>query len=96
MHSMTIKVAILTSLSTTILPDTAFAQQPPSGMAKEAFAEILTAADKNKDGSLSLEECYVIWKNKSIGEQKCKFWDKNSDGTITEEEYIAQATSLMK
>ena len=96
MHYAAIKVAILTSLSMIMLLDTALAQQPPGGMAKEAFTEILTAADKNQDGSLSLVECYLIWRNKSMGEQKCKFWDKNGDGTITEEEYVAQATSLMK
>lgn len=90
------KIVFLTGLAILIPLHSAFAQPSPSGMAKGAFAEILVAADKNRDGNLSLEECYVIWKNKSTGEQQCKFWDKNSDGTITEEEYVAQTASLMK
>jgi Ca2+-binding EF-hand superfamily protein len=96
MRYVAMKVVAVTSLSMIGLLNSAFAQQPPAGMAAGAFAEILAAADKNKDGKLSLEECYAIWKNRATAEKQCQFWDSNNDGVITEEEYVAQAGSLMK
>lgn len=63
---------------------------------KEAFKTILSSADINRDGKLSLQECYAIWKDKKMAEKNCKHWDANGDGTITEEEYIKQSGKLMK
>jgi hypothetical protein len=63
---------------------------------KEAFKAIQSSADTNKDGKLSLQECYAIWKDKKMAEKNCKYWDANSDGTITEDEYVKQSKKLMK
>ena len=68
------KVVVLTGLAMIIPLDSAFAQPSPAGMAKGAFAEILAAVDKNQDGNLSLEECYVMWKDQSTGEKKWALW----------------------
>ena len=39
-----------------------------------------------------------MWSDKTKAEKECKYWDANGDGTITEEEYIAQVrkTTEMK
>lgn len=96
MRYVTMNVVAIATLSTIGLSDAGLAQQPPTGRAAGAFTEILVAADKNGDGRLSLEECYAIWKNRVMAEKNCQFWDANHDGVITEEEYVAQAGSLMK
>ena len=63
---------------------------------KEAFKSILSSADTDKDGKLSLQECYAIWKDKKLAEKNCKYWDANGDGYITEDEYVKQSKKLMK
>jgi len=75
-----------------------FAQEkgPPPEAIKNAYQQILSGADKNGDGKLSMEECISISKNKSKIEKDCKYWDANSDGYITEEEYVKQARKIMK
>jgi uncharacterized low-complexity protein len=63
---------------------------------KNAYKMLLAEADKNKDGKLSIAECSAAWKDKTTGEEKCKYWDANGDGVITEEEYVQQGLKLMK
>jgi Ca2+-binding EF-hand superfamily protein len=63
---------------------------------REAFKTILSSADANKDGKLSLQECYAIWKDKKMAEKNCKYWDANGDGTITEDEYVKRSKKRMK
>lgn len=63
---------------------------------KQAFQQIKASADTNKDGKLTVAECITIWKDKQAGETKCKFWDINSDGTITEDEYVTQVRNIGK
>ena len=69
---------------------------PSDARTKAAFKTILSAADTNKDGKLSLQECYTGWKDKKTAEKNCKYWDANGDGTITEDEYVKQAKKRMK
>jgi len=38
----------------------------------------------------------VISRNKKKIEKDCKYWDANSDGTITEDEYVKQASGIMR
>jgi hypothetical protein len=68
------------------------AQRGPSDeMIKGAYQQVLGAADKNGDGKLSMAECTSISRDKAKIEKDCKYWDANSDGTITEDEYVSQA-----
>ena len=69
---------------------------PSDAMIKENFTKVLKEADKNKDGKLSMQECMTIWKDKKKGEESCKYWDANGDGTITEDEYVKQVRKIMK
>jgi hypothetical protein len=69
---------------------------PSDARTKAAFKTILSTADTNKDGKLSLQECYAGWKDKKMAEKNCKYWDANGDGTITEDEYVKQSKKLMK
>jgi Ca2+-binding EF-hand superfamily protein len=55
---------------------------------REAFKTLLQQTDKNKDAKISLDEYCAIWKDKNSAEKKFKTWDVNSDGYITEEEYV--------
>jgi len=77
---------------------TVFAKAPgPSTDAiKAAFQQILAGADKNSDGLLCMGECMSISSNKSKIEKDCKYWDANSDGYITEEEYVNQVKGIMR
>jgi Ca2+-binding EF-hand superfamily protein len=69
----------------------------PSGeMARNAYKQVLLEADKNKDGKLSLAECKAMFKDNAKGEKNCGFWDADHDGTITEDEYVAQAMSIQR
>ena len=63
---------------------------------RTAYQEILKTADKNKDGKLSLDECYAIFKDPAKAKKDCTYWDANKDGFITEEEYVQQGLKLMK
>jgi hypothetical protein len=65
-------------------------------MAGNAFARILAEVDLDRDGSLSMAECLGMWSDQGIAEQRCRFWDADGDETITREEYIAKAASLLK
>jgi hypothetical protein len=73
------------------------AQKGPSDeMIKGAYRQILSGADKNGDGKLSMAECTSISSNKSKIEKDCKYWDANGDGIITEDEYVSQARRIMR
>jgi Ca2+-binding EF-hand superfamily protein len=61
-----------------------------------AYKQILSQADTNKDGKLSLTECKAIYKDKAMAEKNCTFWDVDHDGVITEDEYVQQAWSMGK
>jgi len=63
---------------------------------KTGYNMLLSEVDKDKNGKISMEECLATWKDKTIGESKCKYWDKNGNGIITEEEYIQQGLQIMK
>ncbi len=69
---------------------------PSDARTKEAFKSIVSSADTDKDGKLSLQECYAVWKDKKLAEKNCKYWDANGDGYITEDEYVKQSKKLMK
>ncbi len=71
-----------------------------AGLTKErirsAYRLILSEADKNKDGKLSVSECKAGYKDPAMAEKNCKFWDADNDGIITEEEYVRQGMSFGK
>jgi hypothetical protein len=63
---------------------------------REAYKLVLKETDKNKDGKLSKDEFYAIWKDKKVAEKNYKAWDTNKDGFITEEEYVKAAMDMGK
>jgi Ca2+-binding EF-hand superfamily protein len=65
-------------------------------MVKNAYKQVLTEADKNKDGKLSLAECKAMFKDNAKGEKNCSFWDANHDGIIPEDEYVSQVKSVQR
>jgi hypothetical protein len=69
---------------------------PSDELARDAFRQIVSQADTNRDGKLSLAECKAIYKDAAMAERNCTFWDVNKDGTITEDEYASQAMSMGK
>jgi hypothetical protein len=69
---------------------------PPEKNIREAYKMILSQADTNKDGKLSVAECMAGYKDKSMAEKNCTFWDADKDGIITEDEYVKQGSSLGK
>lgn len=64
--------------------------------ARNAFKELLTNADKNRDGKLSKAEFMKIWRDKNTGEKNWKMWDTNKDGYVTEEEYVNAVVNIQK
>jgi hypothetical protein len=69
---------------------------PSPEVIKGLYRQILTRADKNGDGKLSLAECMSISKDKNKIEKDCKYWDADGDGVITEEEYVKQVRGIMR
>lgn len=63
---------------------------------RNAYRQILTAADKNGDGKLSMDECMSISKNKKKIEKDCKYWDADGNGFITEDEYVKQVLKILR
>jgi hypothetical protein len=99
MHRMNIiiLVAAILILALTINPVSAQDREAVKIKAlKTGYNMLLSEVDKNKDGKISMEECLSTWKDKAIGESKCKFWDENGDSIITEEEYVQQGLQIMK
>jgi Ca2+-binding EF-hand superfamily protein len=74
--------------------------RPPAGPPEQniikAYKMILVQADADKDGKLSVTECMAIYKDKTLAEKNCTFWDIDKDGIITEAEYVQQASSVGK
>ncbi|MFH0783923.1 MAG: hypothetical protein V2B20_18475 [Pseudomonadota bacterium] len=90
-------ILTLTALIITVIfPSSAFTEGPPEQRIKAAYQMILSQADSNRDGKLSLEECMAIYKDKIVAEKNCTFWDVNKDGIVTEAEYIMQGSNLGK
>jgi hypothetical protein len=69
---------------------------PSVERARSAYRLILSEADKNKDGKLSVSECKSGYKDPAMAEKNCNFWDINKDGIITEDEYVKQGMSFGK
>jgi len=63
---------------------------------RSAYRLILSEADRNKDGKLSVSECKAGYKDPAMAEKNCKFWDTDNDGIITEDEYVRQGMSFGK
>jgi hypothetical protein len=85
-----------TLLITLVMASPGCTAGPPEQNIREAYKMILSQADTNKDGKLSLAECKAIYKDKNLAEKNCNFWDVDKDGIITEDEYVKQASSLSK
>ena len=76
-----------------------FAQQSTKEMEKnirKIYKDLLKETDKNKDGKMSKDEFYAIWKDKKVAEKNYKAWDTNKDGYITEDEYVKAVMDLSK
>jgi Ca2+-binding EF-hand superfamily protein len=73
-----------------------YAAGPSDEFARNAFKQILSQADTNKDGKLSVAECKAMHKDPARAKKNCTFWDVNADGTITENEYVSKAMSMGK
>jgi Ca2+-binding EF-hand superfamily protein len=69
---------------------------PSDERIRSAYRLILSEADTNKDGKLSVSECKAGYKDPAMAEKNCKFWDADNDGIITEDEYVRQGTSFGK
>jgi hypothetical protein len=63
---------------------------------REAYRQILSQVDVNKDGKLAVAECTIIYKDKKMAEKNCTFWDIDKNGIITETEYVQQGSNLGK
>jgi hypothetical protein len=74
----------------------AYSAGPSDEFARNAFKQILSQADTNKDGKLSSAECRGIYKDAEMAEKNCTYWDSDKDGAITEDEYVAKAMSIGK
>jgi hypothetical protein len=69
---------------------------PSDEFARNAFKQILSQADTNKDGKLSSAECKGMYKDTEIAEKNCTYWDADKDGAITEDEYVGKAMGMGK
>ena len=63
---------------------------------RNAYRQILTAADKNGDGKISMDECMSISRNKKKIEKDCRYWDADGNGVITEDEYVKQVLKILR
>jgi len=63
---------------------------------RNAYRQILTAADKNGDGKISMDECMAISRDKKKIAKDCKYWDADGNGVITEDEYVKQVLKIMR
>lgn len=66
---------------------------PSENQIRQSFRMLLPQADTNRDGRLTQAECMAIYKDKSMAEKNCAYWDADRDGVITEDEYVKQAFS---
>lgn len=91
-----IMVVGTTFFSTLVAMSPGFTAGPPEQNVKQAYVMILSQADADKDGKLSVAECMTIYKDKTLAERNCTFWDIDKDGVITETEYIQQVSNVGK
>ncbi len=63
----------------------------PRENSRSVYRMILSQADTNKDGKLSVAECMAIYKDKNRARKNCTYWDADGNGIITEDEYNRQA-----
>jgi len=63
---------------------------------QQTWREILASMDLNNDGKLSQVECLAASKHKSKLAVDCKYWDINSNGYITEKEYVTRALGIIR
>ena len=63
---------------------------------RNAYRQICTAADKNGDGKISMDECMAISRDKKKIAKDCKYWDADGNGVITEDEYVKQVKKIMR
>lgn len=56
---------------------------------KNAYRQVRACADKNGDGKVSMQECLTMLPDVDM-KKSCNYWDVNSDGIITEDEYVQQ------
>ena len=75
-----------------------FAKGKPAreDLIRNAYRQICTAADKNGDGKISMDECMAISRDKKKIEKDCKYWDADGNGVITEDEYVKQVIKIMR
>ncbi|HPC74112.1 MAG TPA: hypothetical protein P5551_06880 [Syntrophales bacterium] len=87
-------VVILTAFVIALSSGPAVSQQgvgPPDAAAKEAFKSILSSADADKDGKLSIRECFAIRKDRKTAEKNCRSWNADDDGRMTQDGYVRQS-----
>ena len=63
---------------------------------RNAYQQIRTAADKNGNGKISMDECMAISRDKKKMEKDCKYWDADGNGVITEDEYVKQVKKILR
>ena len=69
---------------------------PSEERIRSAYRLILSEADTNKDGKLSVSECKAGYEDPAMADKNCKYWDADNDGVITEDEYVKQGMSFGK
>jgi Ca2+-binding EF-hand superfamily protein len=65
-------------------------------LVRNAYQQIRTAADKNGDGKISMDECMAISRDKKKIVKDCKYWDADGNGVITEDEYVKQVKKILR
>jgi len=81
---------------TAVIVSPSYTAGPPEQNIRQAYKMILSQADANNDGKLSVAECMAGYKDKSMAEKNCTFWDVDKDGIITEDEYVKQGLNVGK
>jgi Ca2+-binding EF-hand superfamily protein len=94
MKSIGILFLVFIVMTSTVF--TSHSAEPSDERIRSAYRLILSEADANKDGKLSVSECKAGYKDPAMAEKNCKFWDADNDGIITEDEYVRQGMSFRK
>jgi hypothetical protein len=96
MSMKSIGVSPLVFIVMASLVSTSHSAGPSEERIRGAYRLVLSEADTNKDGKLSVSECKAGYKDPAMAEKSCKFWDADNDGIITEDEYVRQGMSFGK